>query len=86
MQQVTEAGVSVAAVFEDPLEVAARVARRTGFPGVVLSEPSPYEVSRAYGLESLPTAVLIDQDGREAGRVVGWDSSRPPHAAVRAGH
>jgi len=73
--QVTEAGVTVTAVFEDPLEVAARMARRTGFPGVVLSEPSPYEVSRAYGLESLPTAVLIDQDGREAGRVVGWDSA-----------
>src|SRR5205823_12153720 len=53
---------------------AARVARRTGFSGVLLSEPAPYEVSRAYSLESLPTAVLVDPAGRQAGRVVGWDA------------
>jgi peroxiredoxin len=68
-------GVRLAAVFEDPLEVAARVARRTGFAGVVLSEPAPYEVSRAYSLESLPTAVLVDRDGGQVGRVVGWDAA-----------
>ena len=72
--ELTAAGVGVAAVFEDPLDVAARVARRTGFAGVVLSEPAPYDVSRAYSLQSLPTAVLVDRSGREAGRVVGWDS------------
>jgi peroxiredoxin len=72
--KLTDAGLQVAAVFEDPLEVAARVARRTGFPGLVLSEPPPYEVSRAYGLESLPTAVLVDPAGAQAGRVVGWDA------------
>jgi hypothetical protein len=71
---LTAAGVRVAAVFEDPLEVAARVARRTGFTGSVLSEPAPYDVSRAYSLQSLPTAVLVDRSGRETGRVVGWDS------------
>jgi len=75
ISELSAAGMRVAAVFEDPLEVAARVARRTGFPGVVLSEPAPYEVSRAYSLESLPTAVLIDRDGRERGRVVGWDAA-----------
>jgi len=67
-------GLRVAAIFEDPLEVAARVARRTDFPGEVLSESSPYDVSRAYSLVSLPTAVLIDGGGRETGRVVGWDA------------
>ena len=29
----------------------------------------------AYGLVSLPTAVLIDRDGREVDRVVGWDAA-----------
>ena len=72
--QLSASGLRVAAVFEDPLEVAARVARRTGFPGVVLSEPAPYDVSRAYSLESLPTAVLVDPAGQQAGRVVGWDA------------
>jgi peroxiredoxin len=75
VSELTEAGVSVAAVFEDPLEVAARMARRTGFDGVVLAEPSPYEVSRAYALESLPTVVLVDRDGGQVGRVVGWDAA-----------
>jgi peroxiredoxin len=74
VSELSAAGVGVAAVFEDPLEVAARVARRTGFPGVVLSEPAPYEVSRAYALQSLPTAVLINRDGCEVERVVGWDA------------
>jgi hypothetical protein len=67
-------GVTVTAIFEDLLEVAARTARRAGFGGVVLSEPAPYDVSRAYELESLPTAVLVDRRGNAAGRVVGWDS------------
>jgi len=73
--ELTGAGLCVVAVFEDPLEVAARVARRTGFGGVVLSEPAPYEVSGAFSLESLPTAVLVDRGGRETGRVVGWDAA-----------
>jgi len=74
LRRLSSAGVPFVAVFEDPLEVAARVARRTGFSGVVLAEPAPYEVSQAYSLVSLPTAVLVDRDGRETGRVVGWDA------------
>ena len=72
--ELSAAGVSAAAVFEDPLEVAARVARRTGFTGTVLSEPAPYEVSGAYELASLPTMVLVDRSGEQIGRVVGWDA------------
>ncbi|MHB1568137.1 MAG: peroxiredoxin family protein [Solirubrobacteraceae bacterium] len=68
------AGVDVVAVFADPLDVAARTARRTGFAGTVLSEPSPYEVSRAYGLQTVPTAVLVDSGSAERGRVIGWDA------------
>ena len=67
------AGVSVAAVFEDPVEVAARTARRAGFAATVLSEPSPYPVSAAYELQSVPTTVLVDRAGRQVRRVVGWD-------------
>jgi hypothetical protein len=74
LRRLSGAGVRLVAVFEDPPEVAARVARRTGFDGLVLSEPAPYDVSRAYELVSLPTAVLVDRDGRETGRVVGWDA------------
>jgi peroxiredoxin len=69
-----DAGVGVAVVFEDPLEVAARVARDAGFKGTVLAEPAPYDTSRAYALESLPTTFLLDRDASVAGTVVGWDA------------
>jgi peroxiredoxin len=71
---VARLGITVATVFEDPLEAAARVARRARFAGPVLSEPPPYEASRAYELESLPTTVLIERGGRVGGRAVGWDA------------
>jgi len=70
-----DAGVGLAVVFEDPLDVAARVAREARFTGTVLAEPAPYDTSRAYGLESLPTTVLLDRDASVAGTVVGWDAA-----------
>jgi hypothetical protein len=69
-----DAGVTLAAIFEDPPEVAARAARATGFGGTVLAEAAPYEVSRAYELEALPTAVLVDRSGDLVERHVGWDA------------
>jgi peroxiredoxin len=74
VETLAQLGIAVAAVFEDPADAAARVARRARFPGAALSEPAPYEVSRAYELVSLPTTLLIEQDGRIAERVVGWDA------------
>lgn len=79
------AGVTLATIFEDEPDVAARVARRTGFAGPVFAEPAPYEVSRAYGLETLPTTVLVDPDGRAAARVVGWDRVRLQELLEQAG-
>jgi hypothetical protein len=72
--ELSSAGVAVAVVFEDPLEVAARAARRAGFPGIVLSEPAPYEVSAAYELISVPTTLLVDRDRNLTARVIGWDA------------
>ena len=70
---LTAAGISVTAIFEDPLEVAARSARGTGFRGTVLSEPEPYELSRSFELQSVPTTLLFDPEGSVLRRVVGWD-------------
>src|SRR5689334_20835189 len=50
------AGLSCTAIFEDPLEVAIRVARRNGWTGRVVSQPPPYQTSRDYGLISVPAA------------------------------
>lgn len=74
VERLGQIGITLGAVFEDRLEVAARAARRAGFRGLVMSEPAPYDVSRAYALESVPTTVLVDSEGTAAGRVVGWDA------------
>src|SRR5215470_14403180 len=74
-----EAGLTATAVFEDPLEVAVRVARRLGWPAGVAAEDPPYQASRDYRLVAVPTAVLIDRAGMIAGTVTGWD-----HAALVA--
>jgi hypothetical protein len=44
-----DAGLSCTVIFEDPLEVAIRVARRCGWTGRIASQPPPYDSSRAYG-------------------------------------
>src|SRR4051812_43235539 len=72
---IREAGVGLAVVFEDPLDVAARVAREARFKGTVLAEPAPFDTSRAYGLESLPATFRLEPDGSVAESVVGWDAA-----------
>jgi hypothetical protein len=67
------AGLAASAVFEDPLEVAVRLARRLGWTGQVLAEDPPYDTSRAYQLTSVPTLVLVDGGGQVAGTLTGWD-------------
>lgn len=70
-----QAGLTTTAVFEDPLDVAIRVARRTGWTGRVVAQDPPYETSRAYGLLTVPTIVLVARDGTVAGSVVGWNQT-----------
>ena len=72
--ELDSVGVGVAAIFQDSLEVAARKARSTGFPGTVLSEPEPFATSRAYGLQTVPTTVLVNHERRVVSRVIGWDA------------
>ena len=48
----------------------------------MLSQPPPYATSRAYGLDAVPTSVLVDRAGTRAGTVVGWD--QPGIAALIA--
>src|SRR5204863_4631992 len=57
------AGLTATAVFEDPLEVGVRVARRLGWQGVVVAEDPPYWTSRAYALMSVPSLVLMVREG-----------------------
>ncbi|MGN6677732.1 MAG: peroxiredoxin family protein [Streptosporangiaceae bacterium] len=67
------AGLSATAVFEDPLDVALRVARTLSWTGRVVSQDPPYQTSREYGLLAVPTAFLVGGDGIIAASVVGWN-------------
>jgi peroxiredoxin len=67
-------GANVTCIFEEPPETAARLARRAGLPFTVLSEPMPYDVSRAFGVETVPTAIRIDETAGIVDTVVGWDA------------
>ncbi len=67
------AGLTAIAIFEDPLDVAIRTARRLGWAGQVAAQEPPYPASRAYQVATVPTAVLVGSGGRIAGAQAGWD-------------
>src|SRR6516225_4602052 len=67
------AGLAAIAIFEDPLDVAIRTARRLGWSGQVAAQEPPYPASRAYRLATVPTTVLVGRGGLVAGTVTGWD-------------
>src|SRR5580704_2390239 len=67
------AGLTAVAIFEDPLDVAIRTARRLGWAGQVAAQEPPYPASRAYRLATVPTAVLVGHGGQLGGTVAGWD-------------
>lgn len=70
-----DAGVRLVVVAEEPLDAAARLARRTGVRAEVLAQDEPFAVSRAYGVQAVPTAILLDGEGCAAETVAGWDAA-----------
>ena len=66
-------GLPVVCIAQEPPEAAARLVRRTGLRYPMLAEPAPFETSSAYGVDGVPTAVLVDRDGTIVDTVVGWD-------------
>ena len=75
LRRLAAADAAVTVVCEAPPAAASRLSARTGFRGRMLSEPAPYETSRAYGLEAVPTTVAIAPDGEMTETVVGWDAA-----------
>jgi hypothetical protein len=67
-------GLRLVCVVQEPLEVAARLARQCGVDAIVTSESAPYAVSGALEIESVPTAVWFGDDGSPGARVVGWST------------
>src|SRR5436305_1773648 len=84
-QAWARAGLTAVAIFEDPLDLAIRTARRLGWTGQVAAQEPPYPASRAYRLNTVPTAVLVGRDGLVAGTVTGWDQRALAGLIAKAG-
>jgi peroxiredoxin len=63
----------IVCIAEEQADAAARLAHRTRIRFPVLAESPPFDVSRAYGVETVPTAVRVDASATVTARVVGWD-------------
>ena len=82
---LADAGLRVVAVGEDPPAALVAYARDRNQAVPTLTEPRPYEVSSAYGLVSVPTLYLVNQDGVIADVVAGWDRDGWNRVAATAG-
>ncbi len=73
LTKLSEGGVRVVAVGEDPPEAITRYndAYAQRVPSV--SQPAPYSVSRAYDIEAVPSIFLVGPDGTIQQAVAGWN-------------
>ena len=78
--------VFVVAVSQDPLLEAQPWLAEQGFDGLALDDTADrYAASRAFGLASVPTAVLVDTTGEVADVVEGWNRDGANRLAARLG-
>ena len=85
VQALADGGATVVAIGEDPPEKLEQYAGKYGQRVPTLSEPAPYAVSAAYGLEAVPTVFLVSSEGMIADAVAGWDRDGWNRVAAAAG-
>jgi peroxiredoxin len=85
VQALADGGARVVAIGEDPPEKLEKYAAKYGQRAPTVSEPAPYPVSEAYGLEAVPTVFLVGRDGVIADAVAGWDREGWNRVAAAAG-
>jgi hypothetical protein len=73
--RLDQEGVTLAVVAEEAPDGAARLLRRARARVRMLAQEAPFDVSKAYGVEAVPTAVLVGPSRELRGRVVGWDAA-----------
>lgn len=77
---------AVVAVAQDPMVQAQQWLAELGFEGDVLSDSyGRYDVSRAYGVQTVPTLVLINPDGDVDETTEGWTRDGVNALAARLG-
>lgn len=85
LTKLSEAGVRVLAVGQDPPETIRKFVEAEGQRVPAVSEGDPYEVSEAYGLEAVPTIFLIGDDGEIKQAIPGWNRDTWNAMAAAAG-
>ncbi len=63
------------AVAQETAEAARAIRAANGLPFPLAWEDAPYRVSSAYGIETVPTLLVIDRGGRVAARLTGFVKS-----------
>jgi len=82
---LAEGGARVFAIGEDPPEALTRFAEQEGQRVPTVTEPAPYDVSQAYGLEAVPSIFLIGPDGAVQDAIGGWNRDAWNQLAASAG-
>jgi peroxiredoxin len=72
LTKLSEGGVRVVAVGQDPPETIAGFIDAEGQRVPTVSEPAPFEVSESFGLEAVPSIFLIGPDGEILQAIPGW--------------
>jgi hypothetical protein len=86
LQAIAPVGARLAVVSEGSPEAARDLAARAKLVDTpVLVESAPYPVSAAYGLQTVPTLVLVSPTGEEWDRTEGWDAEAVRRLVAAAG-
>jgi peroxiredoxin len=85
VQALADSGVRVVAVGEDPPSQIRSYAERHGQDVPTLTEPAPYPVSDAFGIDTVPSLFLVGEDGTVRDAVVSWDRDAWNRFAEAAG-
>jgi thiol-disulfide isomerase/thioredoxin len=85
VQALAESGLRVVAVGQDPPPAIRSYAERHGQEVTTLSEPAPYPVSDAFGIDTVPSLFLVGEDGTVRDAVVSWDRGAWNRLAEEAG-
>ena len=85
LTKLAEAGIRVMAVGEDPPDAIARFNENENQRVPALTEPAPYKVSDAFGLEAVPSIFLIGEDGEIQRAIPGWSRDTWNELAAAAG-
>jgi thiol-disulfide isomerase/thioredoxin len=73
----------VLGVGQDPPDELERFGREFGMDIPAVTDLPPYDVSNAYGIETVPTLFVIDGTGVVADAVVSWDRTGYNRASAR---